>query len=80
MLLNMITWIVTTSLLSYSIWRIRKFSAVLAQNKIFANEKLMLIHLISFFVITIVSITIDILVLAGNMYEAIDNPYTVTEI
>ena len=30
--LSMFTWIALTSMLTFSIWRIRKFSAMLAQN------------------------------------------------
>ena len=75
----MITWIILTSLLSFSIWRIRKLSALLAQMQIFANEKLMLIHLISFFIITIVTIIIDTMVLTGEMYEAINDPDNISE-
>ena len=41
-------WSVTI-VLSFGILRIRKFSKMLVQNKIFANETLMRIHLICFF-------------------------------
>ena len=40
---------------------------MLAQNKIFANEKLMLIHLISFNTITICAIIIETMIITGAL-------------
>ena len=45
---------------------------MLAQNKIFANEKLMLIHLISFFTLTIIMITEEALILTGEFKDEIN--------
>ena len=65
--LSMTSWITLTSVLSFSIWRIRHFSAMLAQNKIFANEKLMLIHLVSFSTIAICAVSIESMVVSGAL-------------
>ena len=73
-LFDMITWIVLTSLLSFSIWRIRKYSAMLAHSQIFANERLMLVHLLSFFISTIVSITIETIIITEDIYVAKNDP------
>ena len=40
-------------ILSFSILRIRKYSKLLVQNKIFANETLMICHLLSFIALTL---------------------------
>ena len=61
----MFSWIALTSMLTFSIWRIRRFSAMLAQNKIFANEKLMLIHLISFYFVTIYAVSVGTMLTTG---------------
>ena len=48
----MYDFILITILLTVAIYRIRKYSRMLVQNKIFANERLMCAHLMSFAVIT----------------------------
>ena len=46
---------VITLILSYSIWRIRKFSKLLIQSNIFANECLMISHLAGFAFLTLIT-------------------------
>ena len=45
---------------------------MLAQNKIFAKEKLMLIHLTSFFIMTIIITIEEIMIFTGAIPETID--------
>ena len=47
---------------------------MLAQNKIFANEKLMLVHLISFIVITITATIFGTILLTGVLNKDKDDP------
>ena len=56
---NMVNFNLIVALLSFSIYRIRKYSKMLVQSNIFANECLMLSHLASFTWLTIL-ITIEI--------------------
>ena len=56
-----ISYVSILIILSASILHIRKYSKILAKKKIFANEKLMLTHLISFFVLAMINITTIIL-------------------
>ena len=51
----MISYTVTTIILVFSIYRIRKYSKMLVQNKIFANECLMMSHLASFIFLGVIS-------------------------
>ena len=59
------------AILSFSINRIRKFSKMLVQNKIFANECLMITHLASFtFLGIILIITYTITMILGENYRS----------
>ena len=62
--LPMVSFLSITLILSFAMVRIRKFSFQLVQNKIFANESLMIIHLISFTYLTALNIVTYSLVLA----------------
>ena len=62
--LEMVSFLSITLILSFAMFRIRKFSFQLVQNKIFANESLMIIHLISFTYLTALNIVTYSLVLA----------------
>ena len=68
-LLELFVYFCLTSLLTYSVYRIRHFTSMLAQNKIFANEKLMLVHLLSFTVITITATIFGSILLSGVLEE-----------
>ena len=47
---------------------------MLAQSKIFANEKLMLIHLLSFIIVTIAATIFGTILLTGVMNKERDDP------
>ena len=68
MITTMVVTNIITAVLAFSIYRIRKYSKFLVQNKIFANECLMVCHLLSFFVYTMVqNIITSVYVSFGEM-------------
>lgn len=62
--------VIVTATLTFSLYRIRKYSKMLVANKVFANEWLMLVHLSCF---TILTITTLVAILIGfNLSETDD--------
>ena len=70
--LPMVSFLSITIILSFAIFRIRKFSFQLVQNKIFANESLMIVHLVAFTYLTVLNVATVSLVLA--MEGSTDQP------
>ena len=53
--------IIITVILAFSIYRIRKYSKSLTKNKIYANQYLMVTHLLSFLFLAIILVVYGIL-------------------
>ena len=61
-MLEVIGFITISVALTIAFFVIRRFSLMLVANKVFANEKLMLIHLCSYYAFTMVTLVICILI------------------